>query len=74
MPPIPGHLPVEQRPRRPGPPRRALYLIVFFHQHHVAYQGMDADQREQPVQPRPSVPRQKYLGLFLLACGYAASG
>src|SRR6185437_7050921 len=24
-----GHLPVEQRPRRPGPPWRALHLIVF---------------------------------------------
>jgi hypothetical protein len=48
-----GHLPVEQRPGRPGPPRRALHLIVFFRQH-VADQGMDADQREQLVKPRPS--------------------
>ena len=49
-----GHLPVEQRPRRPGPPRRALQLIVFFHQHQVADQGMHAGQREQLVKPGPS--------------------
>jgi hypothetical protein len=43
--------------------RRALHLIVFFRQHQVAGQGMDAGQREQLVKPRPSDGRIENAGL-----------